>query len=58
MKNEKKYINEFLAYILSKEKESFLDNPFQTSDDKTKIIHSAEKKLKEITDKYLNEVKK
>jgi len=58
MKNEKSYINEFLAYILSKEKESFLDNPFQTSEDRTKIINSASRKLDEITEKYLNEVKK
>lgn len=58
MKNEKKYINEFLAYILSKEKESFLDNPFQTNEDKTKIINSASKKLDEITERHLNEVKK
>lgn len=58
MKIEKKYIKEFLAYILNKEKESFLDNPFQTNDDKTRIVNSASKKLEEITEKHLNEVKK
>lgn len=58
MKSEKNYIKEFLTYILNKEKESFLDNPFQTNEDRTKIINSSSRKLDEITEKYLNEVKK
>jgi len=58
MKNKDKYINEFLRYVLEKEKESFFDNPFQTGEDKMKIIKTSQKKLNEITEKYLDEVKK
>ena len=58
MTTKQKYINEFLNYVLHKEKESFLDNPLQSARDKSKVLDLASKKVDELAEKYLNEVKK
>ena len=55
---KQKHINEFINYVLSKEKESFLDNPLQTNRSKSRVLSAATKKLDELSERYLNEVKK